>query len=168
MCHDMSKMPGLAMLLISIVASSGLTWAQSAAPAASSFEKRQFVDEEFAKGRFSDVVTVTGPGKLIFLAGSGAWDQATGAPLFKGDFLAQCRFTYDLVKKRLAAQGATMSDIVRQTAFIVDVRNQADYGKCRAEAFQAASLPASTGVYVSALAIPYMLFEVEITAAVAR
>jgi len=51
---------------------------------------------------------------------------------------------------------------------VVDVRNREDYGKCRTEAFQGGSLPASTGIYVSALASPYMLFEVEVTAVVAR
>ena len=68
----------------------------------------------------------------------------------------------------LVAHGATMSDVVRQVVYVVDVRNREDYGKCRTEAFQGATLPASTGIYVSALAWPYMLFEVEITAVVAR
>jgi 2-iminobutanoate/2-iminopropanoate deaminase len=158
----------VALLVLSIIALFGTAWAQSPTAAGTGFEKKEFTYEDFAKGRFSDVVTVTGPGKLIFLSGTGAWDEATGAPLFKDNFMEQCRYSYGVVEKRLAAQGATMNDVVRQTAYIVDVRNQADYGKCRAEAFQGAALPASTGICVAALGVPYMLFEVEVTAAVAR
>jgi 2-iminobutanoate/2-iminopropanoate deaminase len=164
----MSKGLSLALLFLSIIALKGAALAQSAAVGGTGFEKKEFTYEAFAKGRFADVVTVTGPGKFIFLSGTGAWDEATGAPLFKDNFMEQCRYSYGVVKKRLAAQGGTMNDVVRQTAYIVDVRNQADYGKCRAEAFQGASLPASTGVYVAALGVPYMLFEVEITAAVSK
>jgi enamine deaminase RidA (YjgF/YER057c/UK114 family) len=165
----MSKSITLAfLLLLSVIAFREAVLAQSPATASAGFEKKEFTYEDFAKGRFSDVVTVTGPGKLVFLSGTGAWDEATGAPLFKDNFMEQCRYSYGVIKKRLAAQGATMSDIIRQTAYIVDVRNQADYGKCRAEAFQGAPLPASTGIYVVALGVPYMLFEVEITAAIAK
>ena len=164
----MSKAITLGFPLLLIVALGGTALAQSPASAGAGFEKKEFTYEDFAKGRFSDVVTVTGPGKLIFLSGTGAWDETTGAPLFKDNFMEQCRYSYGVGRKRLAAHAATMNDVVRQTAYIVDVRNQADYGKCRAEAFQGAPLPASTGVYVSALGVPYMLFEVEITAAVAK
>jgi 2-iminobutanoate/2-iminopropanoate deaminase len=163
----------MVLVLLSVVAFAGISFAQTKTtaipvPAGPVFEKKQFAYEDWIIGRFSEVVTVTGPGKFIFLAGIGAWDEVNGAALFPDNFLEQCRFAYAMVKNRLAVQGATMGDVVRQTAYIVDVRNQKDYGKCRTEAFEGTTLPASTGIYVAALAIPYLLFEVEITAAIAK
>jgi 2-iminobutanoate/2-iminopropanoate deaminase len=168
----------MVLVLLSVAAFAGPSFAQtkttaspvpiSPVPAGPVFEKKQFTYEDWIAGRFSEIVTVTGPGKLIFLAGIGAWDEVNGATLFPDNFMEQCRFAYAMVRNRLAAQGATMGDIVRQTAYIVDVRNQKDYGKCRSEAFEGTTLPASTGVYVAALGLPYLLFEVEITAAIAK
>ena len=36
---------------------------------AQTFEKKNYNYSEWTKGRFSEAVTVTGPGKMIFLAG---------------------------------------------------------------------------------------------------
>lgn len=155
--------------MVLVLATIGAQWPSSSAQTVGpAFEKRQFNYGDWTKGRFSEVVTVTTPGKLIFVAGTGPEHEMNGSIQFKDNFLEQCRYAYGKVKKMLAEQGATMGDIVRQTVFMVDVRNREDYGKCRTEAFQGQTLPASTGVYVSALAWPYMLFEVEITAVVPR
>jgi 2-iminobutanoate/2-iminopropanoate deaminase len=164
----MLKPVALMLFLFSLVSFLvGIALAQVPTPA-SGFERKSFTYENFSKGRFSDVVTISGPARLIFFSGSAAYDAENGTPLYKDNFLDQCRYAYAKVRKMLAEQGATMSDIVRQTAYIVDARNQADYAKCRAEVFQGFALPASAGVYVSGLALPSMLFEVEVTAAVAR
>ena len=162
----MLKFVGLATAVLIAVA--GFHYASVAQAPAPAFEKKQYNYGDWTKGRFSEVVTVTGPGKMIFVAGTGPEQEMTGAIQFKDNFLEQCRYAYGKVKKMLVAHGATMSDVVRQVVYVVDVRNREDYGKCRTEAFQGATLPASTGIYVSALAWPYMLFEVEITAVVAR
>ena len=45
--------------------------ALSIAQSSSSFEKKNFNYNEWTKGKFSEVVTVTNPGKFIFLAGIG-------------------------------------------------------------------------------------------------
>jgi hypothetical protein len=42
---------------------------------AQSFEKNNYNYSDWTKGRFSEAVTVTGPGKMIFLAGVGAEDE---------------------------------------------------------------------------------------------
>ena len=162
----MSKVIGLA--IVALIAVFGLQWTSSAqAPATGgTLEKKHYNYGNWTKGRFSEVVTVTGPGKMIFLAGTGPEEEMNGAILHKDNFFEQCRHAYGKVKKMLAAHGATMDDIIKQTVYVVDVRNQPDYGKCRTEAFQGARLPASTGIYVTALAWPHMLFEIEITAVV--
>ena len=49
------------------------------------FEKRHYNYSEWAKARFSEVVTVSGPGTLIFLAGVGAEDDLLARRLGRGE-----------------------------------------------------------------------------------
>jgi enamine deaminase RidA (YjgF/YER057c/UK114 family) len=121
----------------------------------------------WSKNVFADSVTVSGPAKTIYLAGMGAEDETTGTILHLGDFLEQCRYAYGKIKKILAAQGATMADIVKITTYVTDIRYRADYGKCRAEAMGDAPLPTHTFVNVAQLAWPGMMIEVDATAVVA-
>ena len=48
------------------------------AQSTSGFEKRNFSYNEWTKGKFSEVVTVTNPGKFIFLAGIGPEREGDG------------------------------------------------------------------------------------------
>src|SRR6476620_5323365 len=82
---------------------------------AQTFEKKNFNYSKFAKGAFSEVVTVTGPAKLIWLAGIGSEDEDDGSVRHKDDFLAQCRFAGEKVGKLLKEHGATVADIVKAT-----------------------------------------------------
>src|ERR1700741_2442406 len=106
------------------------------APPSGGFEKKNFNYSPWTKGLFSEVVTVSHPGKMIFLAGVGAEDESGGRGAIRhlGDFDGQCRYAYDKIKRLLAAQGATMNDIVKVVTYVTDIRNQAQAGKCRAEA----------------------------------
>lgn len=134
------------------------------------FEKKAYNYSEWTKGRFSEAVTVTGPGKMIFLAGVGAEDEngKGGDILHKGDFTGQCRYSYDKIKRALAKNGAGVGDIVKMVTYVTDMRHQADYGKCRLEAFGDAPLPAHTFLNVVQLAWPGMLVEIDVTAMVAQ
>ena len=130
----------------------------------------KFNHSEWTKGIFSEAVTVTGIGnaKMIFLAGVGAEDEngPRGNIRNPGDFAAQCHYAYDKIKRLLEKQGATMGDIVKMTTYLTDMRNQADYGKCRVEAFGNNALPAHTLVNISQLAWPGMMVEIDATAVV--
>jgi len=53
----------------------------------STFEKKNYNYGEWTKGKFSEVVTVVGPGKMIFLAGVGSEEENSGTILHKGDVL---------------------------------------------------------------------------------
>jgi enamine deaminase RidA (YjgF/YER057c/UK114 family) len=135
---------------------------------AQTFEKKNYNYSEWAKGRFSEAVTVIGPGKMIFLAGVGSEDE-NGKPgdiLYKGDFDGQCKYAYDKIKKSLEKNGASLADAVKMVTYITDSRNQADYGKCRSEAFGSNPLPAHTLVNISQLAWPGMMVEIDVTAIV--
>ena len=140
-----------------------------ASPAsAQTFEKKNYNYSEWAKGRFSEAVTVTGPGKMIFLAGVGAEDEngKGGDILHKGDFTAQCKYAFDKIKRALEKNGATLHDIVKMVSYLTDVRFQPDFGKCRSETFGSTPMPAHTLLIISQLAWPGMLVEVDVTAMV--
>jgi hypothetical protein len=78
--------------------------AQTRSDAADGYEKQNFNHSDWTKGLFSEVVTVRHPGTMVFLAGVGAEDEhgGRGAILHLGDFMGQCRYAYDKVKRLLA------------------------------------------------------------------
>jgi enamine deaminase RidA (YjgF/YER057c/UK114 family) len=135
-------------------------------PATRGFEKKHYNYGRWTKGRFSEAVTVTGPGKMIFLAGIGAEHEDNGKILHPGDFERQCRYAYRKLKKVLARNGATMADVVKQVTYVTDVRYQKQAGECRREAYGDAPLPAHTFLNVSQLAWPAMLVEIDVIAMV--
>jgi enamine deaminase RidA (YjgF/YER057c/UK114 family) len=140
----------------------------STAASAQSLETKHYNYSEWTKGRFSEAVTVTGPGKMIFLAGVGAEDEngKGGDILHKGDFMGQCKYAYDKIKRVLEKHGATLGDVVKMVTYMTDVRYQPDYGKCRLEQFGDKPLPAHTLLTISQLAWPGMMVEIDVTAVV--
>jgi enamine deaminase RidA (YjgF/YER057c/UK114 family) len=130
------------------------------------FEKKHYHHSEWTKGRFSEVVTVTGPGRLIFLAGVGAEDEVTGETHFPGDVGAQARMSYDKLKKVLALHGASLADVVKQVTYVTDIRYFEEVSKCRREAYAGLPLPAHTFLTVTQLAFPGMAVEIDVTVAV--
>ena len=142
-----------------------------AATSAQTLEVKRYNPSEWTKRRFTEIVTVNGPGKTIYLAGVGAEDEKApagqSAPiLHPGNPYEQCRYAYDKIKRNLASQGATLADVVKQVVYVTDVRFQADVGKCRKEAYGDGPIPANTFLVISALAIPGMLLEIDVTAVV--
>jgi 2-iminobutanoate/2-iminopropanoate deaminase len=132
------------------------------------FEKQNYNYSEWTKGRFSEVVTVSGPGKMIFLAGVGAEDEngTIGTILCPGDFLGQCRYAFDKINRTLARHRATVADIVKIVTYVTDIRSAGDYFKCLAEALGDAPRPAYTFLNITQLAHPSMLVEIDVTAIV--
>ena len=159
----MIRMKTLAVSLAAIAACSA-----ASAQTAPAFEKKNYNYSEWAKGRFSEAVTVTGPGKMIFLAGVGAEDEngKGGDILYKGDFTGQCKYAFDKIKRALEKNGATLADTVKMVTYMTDVRYQADFGKCRQDVFGTMPMPAHTLLTISQLAWPGMLVEIDVTAMV--
>jgi enamine deaminase RidA (YjgF/YER057c/UK114 family) len=97
----------------------------------------KFNHSEWTKGIFSEAVTVTGVGnaKFIYLAGVGAEDETgkRGDIRHHGNFLEQCKYSYDKVKRVLARHGATLADVVKITTYITDLRHRLTLGKCVGE-----------------------------------
>src|SRR5262245_15482259 len=148
----------LSAILFAIVMSSAIADAQS-------LEVKRYNPSEWTKGRFTEVVTVNGPGKTIYLAGVGAED-ASAPILHLGNPYEQCRYAYDKIKRLLAAHGASLADAVKQVVYVTDVRYQAEVARCRREAYGEGPIPANTFLVISALAIPGMLLEIDVTAVV--
>jgi 2-iminobutanoate/2-iminopropanoate deaminase len=138
-----------------------------AAASAQSFEKKNYTYSEWTKGLFSEAVTVTLPGaKMIFLAGVGAEDEGATRGVIRhlGDFMGQCRYAYDKIKRALEKNGATLADTVKIVTYVTDIRFQMDAGKCRGDAFAGLPLPVHTFLNINQLAWPGMLVEVDVTA----
>ncbi len=129
-----------------------------------SFEKKHYNYGRWTKGRFSEAVTVTGPGKMIFLAGIGSEHEQTGEIMYPGDFDAQCKYAFRKLKKVLAKNGARLSDVVKQVTYVTDARYVKQATECRRAAYGSAPLPAHTFVNVSQLAWPDMMVEVDVIA----
>ncbi len=158
--------PGRRLLAFTVLA----TFVAQTAASGQGLDVRRYNPSEWTKGRFTEIVTVTGPGKTIYLAGIGAEDEKapagnTAPILHLGDPYEQCRYAYDKIKRSLASQGATLADVVKQVVYVTDIRYQADVAKCRREAYGDGPIPANTFLVVSALAIPGMLLEIDVTAA---
>jgi len=134
-------------------------WAQK-------FEKENHNHNKFGSEAFSEVVTFTGPAKMIYLAGIGAEDPEDGFIHYKDDFFKQCLMSWTKIKKLLSAHGATVNDIVKATTYVTDVRYKDEMQKCRKEVFEGSKLPPHTFLNIVALARPSMMIEVDVVAAV--
>lgn len=153
--------------LLGLFGSAALSIVMAQAASTGAFKVEHFNYSEWAKGRFSEAVTVTGAQRFIYLAGVGAEEETAttgGAIRHTDDVYAQCKYAWDKVKRTLEKQNATLADIVKVTTYVTDMRAQPLVGKCRSEVLAGLPLPAHTLVGVSTLAWPGMMFEVDVTA----
>ena len=107
-------------------------------------------------------------GTLVYIAGQVSSD-ASGKLVGEGNFEAQVEQVFTNVKLALEAAGAGMADIVKMNTYIVASVDPADVPKMRAvrgRYFGSGTPPASTLVYVSRLARPGWMIEVEVVAAI--
>ena len=107
-------------------------------------------------------------GTLVYIAGQVSSD-ASGKLVGEGDFEAQAERVFANVKLAVEAAGATMADIVKMNTYIVASVDPAEVPKMRAvrgRYFGSGTPPASTLVYVSRLAQPGWMIEVEVVAAI--
>jgi enamine deaminase RidA (YjgF/YER057c/UK114 family) len=98
---------------------------------AQNLEVKRYNPSEWTKPFFTEIVTVNGPGKTIYLAGIGAEDEKSAVGslpsiLHLGNAYEQCRYAYDKIKRALATHGASLADAVKQVVYVTDVRYQSD------------------------------------------
>jgi enamine deaminase RidA (YjgF/YER057c/UK114 family) len=80
--------------------------------------------------------------------------------LDKMDEYEQARDIFGKIKGLLEAAGGAMSDVVKVTIYVTNIKNNTKVWKARAEFFKG-NFPASTLVQVAALASPEILVEIE-------
>lgn len=118
-------------------------------------------------GTFSQVATARG-GKTIHISGQVAWN-AQGQVVAPGDLKGQTVQVFENLKIALAAAGATFSDLVKITTYVVDLKPE-DRGvisEIRGRYMDPARKPASTMIGVDALVMAELKIEVEAVAVVA-
>jgi enamine deaminase RidA (YjgF/YER057c/UK114 family) len=113
---------------------------------------------------FAQVVAVDAPVRWVHTAGQVSTDAA-GTVIGRGDVRAQYIQIMENLAHCLAAVGGSLSDIIKTTAFVVDINDYRKVGDLRAKYFGAYP-PASSTVQVSGLANPEFLVEIEAVAAI--
>jgi len=113
---------------------------------------------------YTQVVTVSGTGKMIFVAGQLARDP-DGNCIGKGDMRAQIQQVGENIKTCLEAAGATLADIVKTNTYVTDFDEFQKHGDMRLRYFGLAT-PTSTTVEVRRLSHPQFMIEVEVMAIV--
>ena len=116
---------------------------------------------------YSRVVKVN-KGTLVYLAGQVPMD-ASGNLVGEADFGAQVEQVFRNIKDAVETAGGTMADLIKINNYVVASVDPAELAKFRAARdryVNVKSPPASTLVYVSRLAQPGWLVEIEAVAAI--
>ena len=115
---------------------------------------------------FSQVITVRGPAKTIYVGGQNAVD-ASGAIVGKGDFAAQSEQALANVQTALAAAGAGLEHVVKWGVYIVAGQDlQVGFAAFQRAWGQRPNPPTVTGLFVAGLAHPDFLVEIDAVAVV--
>jgi 2-iminobutanoate/2-iminopropanoate deaminase len=101
-------------------------------------------------------------GDTLYVAGTLSLDDGF-APLHAGDMAAQIEAVYAAIRATLAAHGATLLDVVRETIYVTDMDAFVAANGARMAAY-AGWHPAATAVEVGRLAFPECMVEIEVTA----
>tara|TARA_B100000586_G_scaffold269986_1_gene250989 strand:- start:2582 stop:2962 length:381 start_codon:yes stop_codon:yes gene_type:complete len=120
------------------------------------FERKNYPDLPQPSGAFHHSVR---SGNMLFIAGS----TAGGTSAATGDIAAQTEAILDKFEVILAANGGSLSNVVKVTSFVTDLREASAAGEVRMQRF-AGGFPASTQVQVAALGTPDLKIEIDATA----
>lgn len=113
---------------------------------------------------YSHVVTMSGTGKIVYIAGQLARD-IEGNCVGKGDMRAQMEQTFQNLDRCLKAAGATWADVVKTNTYVTDFDEFQKCSDVRMRYFGMAT-PTSTTVGVTRLAGPDFMVEIEAVAVV--
>ncbi len=117
------------------------------------FERRNYPDMPQPSGASYHSVR---SGNMLFIAGS----TAGGTSAATGDIAAQTEAILDKFEVILAANGGSLSNVVKVTSFVTDLREAPAAGEVRMKRF-AGAFPASTQVQVAALGTPDLKIEID-------
>jgi enamine deaminase RidA (YjgF/YER057c/UK114 family) len=115
---------------------------------------------------FTNVVVVEGNVKSVHIGGQDALN-ASGEIVGKGDIVAQVEQILANVRAALAAGGAGPEHIIKWNIYVVEGQSlEAGFGAFQRAWPEVPNPPAITGVFVSALAHPEFLVEMDAVAVV--
>ena len=115
--------------------------------------------------RWSNCLVVDG---IAYVSGMTAWGRDADPKTLTGvDEYEQSKIIFGKIKGLLEAAGGAMSDVVKVTIFVTNIKNNTKVWKARAEFFKG-DFPASTLVQVAALAHPEILVEIEAIAHIGK
>jgi 2-iminobutanoate/2-iminopropanoate deaminase len=112
---------------------------------------------------YTHVVEVTGPARMIYVAGQIALDK-DGKVVGEGDMKAQAEQVFKNLEAALTAAGAKFTDVVKMNTYVTDMEKAPAVREVRARYF-GTTTPASTLVQVVRLARPEFMLEIEVIAA---
>src|SRR5437763_7024748 len=134
------------------------------APAAAQAPSKRFVKRDAAERSGYSQAVVTQGGRTVWLAGHTGAVDAAGKSL-AGDLDAQVRAVFAALAATLAEAGGKLSDMVTMTVFLTDPRNHRRFTEMRREIL-GENFPASAAIYISHLANPNALLEIQAVAVV--
>ena len=108
-------------------------------------------------------VVISPAGRTVYISGQVALD-ASGAIVGPGDFRAQATQVFENLKAALAVGGATFSDVVKITIFILDMANMPILREVRNAYVNTERPPASSAFQVNSLTREEFLVEIEVVA----
>ncbi len=120
---------------------------------------RRHIKRERAQSRAYSQAVITEGGRIVWLAGQVAIEDAAGKSL-AGDFDGQVHEVFRRLGETLGEAGGKLADMVTMTAFITDARHGDRFTELRKEIFRD-NFPASTLITCRGLARPEMLVEVQ-------
>ena len=118
-------------------------------------------------GRFEEIggyVRAKRVGPFVYVAGTTAVERS-GRVHKPGDTAAQSQFIFERIEAALQAVGASLDDVVRTRAYLVDMADAGAFARAHREALAQAA-PVLTAVGAE-LATPGLMVEVEVDAIVA-
>jgi 2-iminobutanoate/2-iminopropanoate deaminase len=116
-------------------------------------------------GAYSQVARLDlGGVALLTLAGQVAV-AGDGSVVAPGEMAPQAARVFEIIEALLAAHGGSFADVMHLRAYVTDIADRPAYAAARKHAM-GAHVPASTLVAITALALPGLVLEVEVTAAV--
>jgi enamine deaminase RidA (YjgF/YER057c/UK114 family) len=127
--------------------------------------KRSYMKRDAAQARGYSQAVVTEGGRIVWLAGQVAAEDAAGRSL-AADFDGQVREVFARLGRTLEEAGSRLADMVTMTVFITDARLGDRFTQLRREIF-GDNFPASALITVAGLARPEMLVEVQGIAVIA-
>jgi len=120
---------------------------------------KAYLKRQAAQARGYSQAVVTEGGKVLWLAGQVAAEDALGRSL-AGDFDSQVREVFFRLGKTIEEAGGALGDMVTMTVFITDARFGDRFTQLRREIF-GDNFPASALITVAGLARPELLVEVQ-------